>query len=150
MQKVKGWCEPKTYNSIDEFVVRQLPEKPLDYQVRFPKRFWDALEELYGLRQGHQGCAPFINAYIYDYFPKEIRQRLDEINPLNEASKRTNKQHQHFDDKLLEALIHQIERVITALQMSPSKVEFKANMARLKTYKITFDNTLILEGSEDA
>lgn len=147
MQKVTGWQEQKANagNSIRDFVIAQLPEKPSDYQVRFPVRFWDALEELYGLRRGHRGCAPFINAYIYDFFPVEIRERLDEINPLNDSGNRCNKQHQHFDDVLLQVLIEQIERVITLLQISDTKAEFAQNMKKLKPYRFTQDTVLKLE-----
>lgn len=150
MQKITGWQEPKANagNLIRDFVIAQLPEKPSDYQVRFPVRFWDALEELYGLRRGHRGCASFINAYIYDFFPVEIRERLDEINPLNDSGNRCNKQHQHFDDVLLQVLIEQIERVITLLQISDTKAEFAHNMKKLKPYRFTQDTVLKLEEND--
>lgn len=151
MQKVTGWRDQKSnnVNSVRDFVIAQLPEKPSNYQVRYPKRFWDALLKLYALKQGHRGCAPFINAYIYNFFPVEVRKRLDEINPLFNDGTRQNKQHQHFDDILLQALIQQIERVITALQMSPTREEFRANMARLKPYQFAKDTSLKIEGNDN-
>lgn len=148
MQKVTGWKEEKA-NSVRDFVIAQLPEKPLNYKVRYPKRFWQGLERIYGLRQGHQGCAPIINAYIYDFFPSEVRERLDEINPLLKDKTRANKQHQHFDDVLLQLLIQQIERVITALQMSLTKEEFRVNMSRLKPYQLTKGTSLKTQGNEN-
>jgi hypothetical protein len=153
MQKVKGWKKTEdtiTESSFEIALQMQLPANPSKYQPRFSKRFWDGLEELYGLRQGQRGCAPFINAYIYSYFPTDVRTRLDEINPILDG-KRANKQHQHFkeDGILLKALITQIERVISVLQISDSRREFRANMAKLKPYYFTKKNNQI-EGKEDA
>ena len=125
----------------------QLPAKPLPYQPRFKERFWAVLERVYpGLKQGHLGCASFIRTYIYGHFPKEVRERLDEINPLNEEGKRDRMQHQHFDQVLLALLIQRIEAVTVLLEASETKEQFKKMVVKIPQIRFNVNNLKVLKG----
>ena len=86
-----------------EVVASLMPSKPTSWECRYTPDFWARLEELYGYRQGNPACAHWINRFVYGYFPQEVRDRLDEINPLIDG-KRRNLQHCHFEGDLLIAL----------------------------------------------
>jgi hypothetical protein len=135
IQRKKGLSINERQLSYQEYIESRIPPIANEWDLTYYPRFWNALEELYGLKQGHRGCASFINAWIYDFFPPEIRKRLDEINPMVDG-KRANRQHQHFNDELKQALIKQIETVIDILHVSQTKEEFKRNMGRLQPYQL--------------
>ena len=155
--KVTGWRPGKKEPSKDEvqayvdavlqqLLEEQIPEKATTWQCRYTKRFWSALENLYGLHQGDRGCAGFINGHIYGYFPKEVRDRLDIINPLLENGTRANRQHQHFDDTLLELLKVQISKVTWLLEASQDVKAFKKSMKKVKKLTFDIDATKLLRG----
>jgi phage anti-repressor protein len=131
---------------LKQLLDEQIPEKATTWQCRYTKRFWGALENLYGLKQGQPACARVINAYIYDYFPKEVRQKLDKINPLLENGTRANRQHQHFDDTLLELLKVQISQVTWLLEASADKKAFIKSMKKVKKLSFNIDTTKLLKG----
>ena len=124
----------------------QLPAKPLPYQPRYKKRFWEGLERVTGLKQGHIGCASFIHNYIYSYFPKEVQERLDEVNPLNDQGHRSRKLHQHFDQVLLALLIQRIEAVTTLLEAAETKEQFRKLVKKLPRIKFNVNNLKVLRG----
>ena len=80
--------------SREEIIESLMPSQPLTWQCRYSPDFWGRLEFLYGFKQGNPACAVWINRFIYGYFPQEIRDRLDEINPLIDG-RRKNLQHTH-------------------------------------------------------
>ena len=152
--KITGW-QPKPSSEhtrayidsiLKQLLEEQIPEKALTWQCRYTKRFWEALENLYGLRQGDRGCAGFINGYIYSYFPTEVQDRLDEVNPLLANGTRANRQHQHFDDTLLELLKLQISKVTWLLEASTDKKAFQKSMRKVKKFVFKFDPTKHLSG----
>lgn len=148
--EVTGYQKP----TVDDYkaallavLEEQLPAKPLPYQPRFKERFWAVLERVYpGLKQGHLGCASFIRTYIYGHFPKEVRERLDEINPLNEEGKRDRMQHQHFDQVLLALLIQRIEAVTVLLEASETKEQFKKMVVNIPQIRFNVNNLKVLKG----
>ena len=155
--KVTGWQPESKKPSADDIkayvnavlqqlLEEQIPEKATTWQCRYTKRFWNALENLYGLHQGDRGCAGFINGHIYGYFPKEVRDRLDIINPLLENGTRANRQHQHFDDTLLELLKVQISKVTWLLEASQDVKAFKKSMKKVKKLTFDIDTTKLLRG----
>lgn len=154
--KLTGW-KPENSNhhqDIEQYkaallqavLEEQIPEKATTWQCRYPKDFWEALEDLYGLKQGHRGCAAFINNYIYGYFPAEVQNRLDEINPLLDSGARANRQHQHFDDVLLEVLQNHIGKVIFLLKASADRKAFRKSMQKIKKIKFNLSNMQYLKG----
>ena len=157
--KLTGW-QPQSKNTdqhgdIEQYkaallkavLEEQIPENATTWQCRYTKDFWEALEDLYGLKQGHRGCAAFINNYIYGYFPPEVQSRLNQINPLLENGTRANRQHQHFDDVLLEVLRNHIGKVIFLLKASADKKAFRKSMQKIKKIKFNLGNIKYLKGA---
>ncbi len=138
MRDIKSWHPPvpQQQETIEDFIIRQLPFEPKTWQCRFKPMFWSALFNLYGLRQEQRACARFIRRWIYDYFPVEVQVRLEEINPVTENGYRKNLIHQHFDDVMLELLKQHIELVITNLINADSKYQFKKLMCACPIYKL--------------
>lgn len=151
-QRVAGW-QPQNTNSrtdheaaIKAVLQKQLPASPTTWQCRYKKDFWDALENLYGLKQGQWACGNFISTYIYGYFPTEVQSRLEQINPLLENGSRANRHHQHFEDILLSLLLNHISNVTFLLQASKDKKAFKASMKRVQRIKFNESNVNYLTG----
>ena len=151
MRDLVGWHQPVnapfTPTDIKAFLVEQLPEKPKTWECRFAKTFWTALEELYGLKQNQRACAMFISHWVYGYFPPEVRERIDEINPRLEDGSRKNLIHPHFDKTLEKALKMQIELVTVNLIKARSRSHFKRLMKKARRYSFTVDNLRSLEAS---
>jgi P63C domain len=150
MQDVVGYKKP-TEEKIDfeAFLIKQLPYEAKKWEAKFKPEFWEALENLYGLKRGQQACGKFISHWIYKYFPQEVIERIAEINPLNEKGTRKNRIHQHFDDVLSKALDMQISMVTCNLIKSKSRHHFKRLMSSAKRYKFTFDSLKKLSGGEN-
>jgi hypothetical protein len=150
MQDVVGYKKP-TEEKIDfeAFLIKQLPYEAKKWEAKFKPEFWEALENLYGLKRGQQACGKFISHWIYKYFPKEVLERVAEINPLDEKGTRKNRIHQHFDDVLSKALDMQISLVICNLIKAKNKYHFKRLMSSAKRYKFTFDNLKELSGGKN-
>ena len=146
LQNINGWKAP-SYSIKDE-IQKYLPAKAAKWEKRFGESFWFALHECYGLKQGQRGCAPFINAYIYGWFPKEVRDRLEEINPLvtkeDGELEREFRIHQFFHDELLDLLVHHISRVTDVLTISKNRHEFRTHILALDKYHLVKVSTNIL------
>lgn len=136
LQKLAGWKPSATTESVEEFITRQLPMVANVWELRFPPIFWEKLNRVYGLKRGDQGCAMFLKTYIYGVFPKEVLERLEEVNPANENGNRPHKIHQHLNGIFLTALVKQIEAVMTLLDVASDKNDFKQLAKRLKTLRL--------------
>jgi len=110
-----------------EVVASLMPSRPLTWECRYTPDFWQRLEELYGYRQGNPACAHWINRHVYGYFPQEVCDRLDEINPLIQG-KRKNLQHCHFDGDLLKALEVHLALVFAFLNAAQTPKDFERAM----------------------
>ncbi|MDF5715860.1 MAG: KilA-N domain-containing protein [Rhizonema sp. NSF051] len=115
------------YQTREDIILALVPEKPKKWEKRYGEDFWRHLERLTTYRQGNIQCAFFINDHIYDYFPKDVRVRLDEVNPLM-YGRRPHKQHQHFNGELLTALQFHILAVLTIMEASSSHQIFLEGM----------------------
>ena len=113
--------------SKNEIIASLLPSEPLDWECRYHPTFWEHLYRLNGFKQGNPACANWINRFVYGYFPQEIRNRLDEINPLIDG-RRKNLQHTHFDGALLKSLEQHLATVNTLMSVSSSAKEFERLM----------------------
>ena len=111
----------------EDIIASLMPSKPLTWECRYTPDFWARLEELYGYRQGNPACAHWINRYVYGYFPQEVRDRLDEINPLING-KRKNLQHCHFDGELLKSLEIHLALVFAFLNAAQTPKDFERAM----------------------
>jgi hypothetical protein len=145
MQDISGYQKPiEQPLDIREFVIKQLPATPKKWETKYKPEFWLALENLYGLKQGQWACSGFIQTWIYDYFPKEVMERVNEVN-----SSRKNRIHQHFTDTLEKALDMQISLVICNLIKAKNKYHFKRLMKAAKRYKFTETNLKALQGESN-
>lgn len=135
-RQLAGWKPSATTESVEEFITRQLPMVANVWELRFPPIFWEKLNRVYGLKRGDQGCAMFLKTYIYGVFPKEVLERLEEVNPANENGNRPHKIHQHLNGIFLTALVKQIEAVMTLLDVASDKSDFKQLAKRLKTLRL--------------
>ena len=110
-----------------DIVASLMPSKPLTWECRYTPDFWQRLEDLYGYRQGNPACAHWINKYVYGHFHQDVRDRLDEINPLING-KRKNLQHCHFDGDLLKALELHLALVFGYLSAAETSKDFERMM----------------------
>lgn len=110
-----------------DIVASLMPSKPLTWECRYTHDFWTRLEELYGYRQGNPACAHWINKFVYGHFHQDVRDRLDEINPLING-KRKNLQHCHFDGELLKALEIHLSLVFAFLNAAQTPKDFERAM----------------------
>lgn len=138
-QEIKGWTKPSF--SLKQEITKYLPTTPSKWEKRFGDDFWFQLHECYGLKRGQIACASFIRAYIYGWFPVEVQERLDEINPLikseNEPlslAKRRDRNHQYFQDELLNLLVYHINRITDLLRTSRNKEDFRVRVTALDKY----------------
>lgn len=111
----------------EDIIASLMPSKPLTWECRYTPDFWQRLEELYGYRQGNPACANWINRFVYGYFPQEVRDRLDEINPLVDGKRKTL-QHCHFDGDLLTALEQHLKSVFDFLLVAHTSKDFERMM----------------------
>lgn len=145
MQKLVNWQPASTPLDIREFIISQLPESPKKWQCRFKAEFWAALERLYGLKQGQQACGMFISHWVYGYFPVEVRERINEINPQVNGFRKV-RIHQHFEDVLERALEMQISLVTANLIRAKSRSRFKRLMKQHRRYSFTLQNLQLIGG----
>ena len=113
--------------TYEEVLASLIPSKPLIWECRYTPDFWQRLEELYGYRQGNPACAHWINKFVYGHFHQDVRDRLDEINPLING-KRKNLQHCHFDGDLLKALEVHLGLVFAFLNAAQTPKDFERAM----------------------
>lgn len=128
---VQSWMKTgenpvKQFNK-SEYLAYLLPAEPLDWKCRYTPDFWQHLQRMYGYRQGNPACALWINRFVYGYFPQEVRDRLDEINPLFDGE-RPRKQHTHFDGTLLDSLEQHLMTVKLLMSVAASAKEFERLM----------------------
>jgi len=110
-----------------EIIASLLPSEPLEWERRYHPSFWEHLYRLNGFKQGNPACAHWINRFVYNYFPQEVRDRLDEINPLIDG-RRKKRQHSHFDGAIRKSLEQHLVIVNTLMSVATSAKEFERLM----------------------
>lgn len=91
-----------------------------------------------------------IAAQIYSFFPVEVLERLDEINPIRSSGRRKNKQHQHFDKDLLMLLKNHIAKVIILMEAAKTKTDFLKSMKQIKKIKLNKSSVFYLDAKHSA
>lgn len=131
--------EPLDYvAAIEKVLEAQMPKEARPHEVRYEKRFWDALESCYGLKKGQLNCGKFIKTYIYKNFPDVMMERLEAINPLlDDGYRRQNCHHQHFDSTLLALLLARIELVTNLLEVADSPKQFRKLVGKTRQIKLS-------------
>lgn len=152
-QHLAGW-KPQPPISYEQAIINvlqsQIPQEPSTWKMRFIPAFWEQLERLYGLKRGDNGCAQMISAHIYNYFPIEVVERLDQLNPIQENGRRLKKQHQHFDKDLLVLLKNHIAKVIILMEGAETKADFLKSMKQIRKIRFNNSNVLYLDAKHSA
>lgn len=150
---VQEWMKtgqnPVTLQSMRaQVLATMIPEAPLTWECRYTPIFWERLQFLYGYSQENRVCAKWINRYVYNYFPQDVRDRLNEVNPLIDG-KRKGLQHCHFDGELLAALELHLTAVINFMIVAKTAKSFEEMMlAKFKgIQQLQFEEMLEMAGS---
>jgi hypothetical protein len=89
---------PESPTNPIAFLLGQVVREPKKWERHFDPEWIASAEALTGW-EWNWGCmSGFINFCIYDRLPGEVRDRLDEVNPIVDGRRRKSKQFQHFDD----------------------------------------------------
>lgn len=113
-------AEQQPYNILNAVV-----KKPNIWDEHFDEEFRYHAERLTGWQWNWKCMSGFINKTVYDYFPKEVRQELDRVNPCTNGY-RPNKQHQHLE--LDQNLRNHIEQVLILMRSTTCITDFFAAM----------------------
>ena len=115
-----------------------MSEEVRKWAKEFPDELYFQLDRIYGnqpttSRNRPLYYAKFTRKYIYDPLEEGIvLKKLDEKNPKDEKGRRKQKHHSHLSEEIgLPAIRSQIWQVIAALKISPSKLKFENNFARM-------------------
>lgn len=112
-------------NRVDEYWLTQVREQHQPWEQFFDESFRREAERVSQYKWEWRVMAKFINSCIYDYFPKEMRDRLDKVNPFNpDTGCRPRKQHQHLEDDAQKSLRQHIKTVQTLMEVSYNRNEF--------------------------
>lgn len=133
--------------ALKQLLEEQCPAIPTHYQPRFHKRFWEALEKCYGLKQSDRACSVFIKYHVYGYLPPEVQERLQEVNPKNEDGVRSHRFHQHTDDVVLQLLVARIDAITLLLEAALSAKEFRRLVRRVRSTRFNRNNIKVLRGN---
>lgn len=123
---VTGW-NAKSRN-VRAYLSALIMEQPKRWDEHFCKGWRAEAERVTGWGWNDRVMSKFLNEAVYSYFPQAMRDRLDEVNPVDDAGRRANKQHQHFDPETSETLKEHIRVVHILLQASSSLYEFRKLM----------------------
>lgn len=138
VDEATGYQETRAKDELQKLLQAYVAEEFRPWIRKFPETFFKQVYRLHGweFRPGnhqHPGyTGKFINEFVYDELPEGVLDRLRELNPANEAGNRPRKHHQHLtEDQGVNHLEQQIQRVITLMQVSRDKSEFKGLFQRL-------------------
>jgi len=128
IQKMTGYEPP---SEVETFIDKHILREPRAWEVCFDRPWIKAAEQATGWKWGNPCMAQLINTTVYDRLPVEVRQRLDELNPVLENGHRAKKQHQFFSDESVEQVLKmQLEIGRSLLLVSTSWNEVKENARR--------------------
>lgn len=127
IHQITGW---KPAVQASHFYLEALiVEEPRIWEEHFDSEWRSEAMRLTGWQWNYRVMSKFINETVYSYLPKEVRDRLDEVNPKNESGRRVNKQHQHFEESAdIGVLVAHIKTVKDLMTASVNRVQFDALM----------------------
>lgn len=118
-------------SEVEVFIDKHILREPRAWEACFDRPWIKAAEQATGWKWGDPCMAQLINTTVYDRLPVEVRQRLDELNPVRENGHRAKKQHQFFSDESVEQVLKmQLEIGRSLLLVSTSWNEVKENARR--------------------
>jgi hypothetical protein len=113
-----------------------LPSLVLPQAKNWTERFgaeWRAeAERLTGWSWNARCMHRFINRCTYDWFPREVQEELDRVNPSVNGN-RKNRQHQHLKGDAAEILDRQIDRTLQLMIASSSLQQFEQMLDQAMT-----------------
>jgi hypothetical protein len=121
-----GWTADS--QNVRGYLFGLILDAPKRWEEHFPEEWRLEAERLTEWRWEWSCFSKFLNETVYSYFPQEMRDRLDEVNPVGENGHRPRKQHQHFEGEASEALKQHIKTVYILMQASSSIHEFRRLM----------------------
>lgn len=105
---------------------------PKAWTERFGPEWRAEAERLTGWSWNARCMYRFINRCTYDWFPVEIQEELDRVNPSVNGNRR-NRQHQHLKGEAAEILDKQIERTFHLMIASNSLSQFEQSLDQAMT-----------------
>lgn len=105
---------------------------PKTWEERFGAEWRAEAERLTGWSWNARCMHSFINRCTYDWFPQEVRDELDRVNPSVNGNRR-NRQHQHLKGEAAEILDKQIERTFQLMIGSTSIQQFEQSLNQSMT-----------------
>ncbi|HEY9642440.1 MAG TPA: P63C domain-containing protein [Coleofasciculaceae cyanobacterium] len=128
IQKELNWQPP---SDVSKFIDSHILREARSWECVFDRRWIAAAENCTGWKWSQPCMRHLINLVVYNRLPVEVRQSLDEFNPVLETGHRARKQHQHFSSESVEQVLRmQIEIARSLLMVSTSWKELKENSRR--------------------
>jgi hypothetical protein len=132
VDEATGYQDIRTQRELNQLLEMYVQEELRPYIGRFPNEFFKQVYKIYGWKYtpGSTKRTPqvgkFINEYIYKALPPNVLPKLQELNPVDQETKR--RKHKHFQfmpDTGCDHLDKQIVKVTTLLEVSDSKRDFE-------------------------
>jgi hypothetical protein len=117
---------------------------------RFPTKFFWEVYRIHGWpwvpgsTKRPQYVGKFINTFIYEMLPEGVLDELKRINPVQEGGHRSYQHHRFMTNTGNIHLDRQITKVITIMELSENKVEFKEKFWQLHRKQLPPPETLKL------
>lgn len=144
MQQITGWT-PQRAAAVKVFG-DVIARNPLPWEAHFSKEWQRNAERITGYKWEWRVMGKFIKQHVYDLMPIDVRQALDEVNPMNDAGRRKSCQHQHFTEQAAPILKSHVGTVLDLMRASVSLKQFEDLMdARFSgIYQLRFETVLQL------
>ena len=91
---LKALVQPTENLAIEAWVL----DHPQQWEEHFFPEWRAEAERLTGWRWSYRCMSGFINKAVYDWMPKAVLDRLNEVNPQDTKGRRKSKQHQYLTD----------------------------------------------------
>jgi hypothetical protein len=105
---------------------------PKAWTERFGAEWRAEAERLTGWSWNARCMHRFINRCTYDWFPIEVQEELDRVNPCIQGNRR-NRQHQHLKGEAADILDRQIDRTLQLMIASSSLQQFEQMLDQAMT-----------------
>jgi P63C domain len=121
-----GWSADS--QNVRAYLTGLILDEPKGWDEHYDADWRLEAERITTWRWSDRVMGKFLNECVYSYFPQEMRDRLDVVNPLDTVGRRPNKQHQHFEGDAMNALQRHIKTVCILMQASSDLTEFRCLM----------------------
>jgi hypothetical protein len=123
---------PQSKKDFQKQLSEYISEQPRVWERFYPESYFEQFERVYGYPRKSNVANHFTGVYIYNWFPRGIREKLNLYNPINPDKLFRDKcQHQFFTGELRIVLLQHITTVTEALAKSSDIEEFKSYMKKV-------------------